>query len=278
MDKLFVVGCPKSGTTWPMNLLNGHPQACVRGEGKHGWVLLPMLEQVANAYNQHGWDPDPVTRLDTGGLQALARTHIDAALLKYLQSEGEKSGDVTLVGDKTPQNAVRMHELAVLFPEAKFVHVVRNPLDAAWSAWHHLGPQDGRPMPAYVRHFLAEVWPANVGPAHEAAQALGPDRCLEIKYEDLAADPEPVARKLLGFLGLSADDARVADCLRSADFATRSGGRAPGQEDPAHHYRKGVVGDGQANLPHDVVAQCLPAMAALMQAYGYRFEPAVAAA
>ncbi|MEM6751256.1 MAG: sulfotransferase [Planctomycetota bacterium] len=277
MDKVFVVGCPKSGTTWAMNLIDGHPNAVVRGEGKHGWVLLPLLEQLAQAYNGHGWDPDPVTRIDTGDIQALARTHIDAAMLKYLQNAGEKGANATVVGDKTPQNAVRMHELAVLFPEAKFVHVVRNPLDAAWSAWHHLGPQDGRPLAAYVRHFLAEVWPANVRAAQQACRALGETRAREVRYEDLHRDPGGQTRALLEFLGLDARPEHLDACLAHADFTTRSGGRAPGDEDPAHAYRKGVVGDGADHLPAEAVAQCLPAIEPLMRHYGYAHEPAAVA-
>lgn len=39
----FIVGCPKSGTTWLMNALAGHPEVVVHGEGRFAWRMFPAI-------------------------------------------------------------------------------------------------------------------------------------------------------------------------------------------------------------------------------------------
>src|SRR5579872_4366782 len=50
-QKLFITGCPKSGTTWLSSTLNGHPNVVASGEGRFAWRLFPLLQQVGGMFN-----------------------------------------------------------------------------------------------------------------------------------------------------------------------------------------------------------------------------------
>jgi hypothetical protein len=71
---------------------------------------------------------------------------------------------------------------------------------------------------------------------------LGSDY-TEVRYEDLLERPNEEVQRLLGFLGVDADERLVEHCVSSASFEKLSRGRERGQEDPSSFYRKGVAGD-----------------------------------
>ena len=65
LTKAFVIGCGKSGTTWMVNLLNGHEQVVIRGEGCFTYQLFPALQQAMGHFNNHQkqYDKSPCTHL-----------------------------------------------------------------------------------------------------------------------------------------------------------------------------------------------------------------------
>jgi len=271
LGRVFIVGCPKSGTTWVQKLLDAHPEAVVRGEGRFAWALAPLLQQAARAFNadQTKTSQHPVTHISPETLTRSVRTIIDTQLLGYITQSDTPTGKVRIVGDKTPQHSVAIPTLAGLFPTARFIHIVRDPRDAAASAWKHLGRTDGRSKPDYLRHFIQEVWALQAGSAHRDGRSLGPDRYAEVRYEDLLANPIDEATRLADFLGLAADPATIAACLDAASFERASGGRKPGEEDPASFFRKGVAGDWVNHIdPAEAHDLCAP-IAPLMATFGY---------
>ena len=274
LTRLFVVGAAKSGTTWVMNLLNGHPEIVVRGEGCFTYQLAPMLAQAFGAFNQHQKAIDPITHLRDLDLQLVLRTIIDSQFARYVAESDKSLSRLRVVGDKTPQHAVSVPALNQLCPTARFIHIIRDPRDVATSAWFHMGQHDPRPFEAFVEHFITQVWPINVGHARQAAGALG-DRYMEIRYEDLHGDERRHVEQMLGFLGADASEAAIEACLASGDFTRRSGGRSRGQTDAGSFYRTGTAGDWRNHLPPELVETCCQTVAGLMTACGY--DPAGAA-
>ena len=134
LDKLFIVGCAKSGTTWLMKLLNGHPGIVICGEGAFTYQLVPLLSQAFRVFNEHQRQQDPITHLRDVDLLLTARTVIDGQLARYVVQSGRDAGSVRVVGDKTPQHTISLPMLAQLYPEAKFIQVIRDPRDVATSA------------------------------------------------------------------------------------------------------------------------------------------------
>jgi hypothetical protein len=269
--KFFIVGSPKSGTTWLLNLLNGHPEIVVNGEGRFTWRLVPWLAQAVKAFNddQAKFVGKEVTYLRDVDLQMAARMLIDIQLCRYIETSGKPLFSVAAVGDKTPQHAMSMPLLSQFYPDAQFLHIVRDPRDAATSGWHHFGPDSQKEQQDYLPYFIREVWSQAVGAAREAGKTLGEQRYLEIRYEDLHADEPAHVQRCLDFLRIDSSPANVQACINAGSFKQRSGGRERGEEDPKNFYRRGIVADWTNHMTPEAAATYCEPIAPLMRECGY---------
>ncbi len=279
----FVVGFMRSGTTWLMRMLDAHPEVLCRGEGRifgAGWkrkalkkndVDRPassLYEALLDAEYLRLWVERSVWSRDGD-----PREHIEAmtrmAAGYFMTRELLKSGK-RLVGDKSPLLNDRMvREISRIYPEARVIHIIRDGRDVAVSAAFHLwnfgnvkeGTEIAEKRAAYradpegfVRsgrsiftgdqlRTLASDWSSYTGGAAQDGPALLGDRYMEVRYEDLVADPERHMRNIFSFLGAVSDEETVAGCVRSQSFERLSGGRGRGEEDASSFFRKGVAGD-----------------------------------
>lgn len=247
IPKGFIVGCGKSGTTWLKNIIAGHPHAVVDGEGALGWRLLPELVGAAKLFNAHQdrFKLGGHTKLTEDDLVQTFRFACLQRFAAYARRAGKDLSSLRLIGDKTPQHTVVMAQLAAVFPEAKFVHVVRDPRDAATSAWFHFGQGGDTNTPAFEKHaseFISGPWSVCVGAAVKA-ELDSTGRVTHVRYELLHASPEEEVGRVLGFLGLDTGTASIDACLEAGRFERFAKGRGRGEEDAESFYRKGIVGD-----------------------------------
>ncbi len=184
---VFVVGMPRSGTTLTEQILAAHPQM-------HGAGELPDLARLAAAAADAGgieaWQA--ARRLDIERSRSLAGT--------YLRALRERAPDTALrISDKAPLNAFQLGFAALLFPNARVIHCRRAAPDVALSVWMENFNADQRYATdvADIACFIAEL---DRLMAHWQ-QAL-PLPILEIRYEDMVADLERQARRMVAFLGL----------------------------------------------------------------------------
>lgn len=278
VPKVFAVGCAKSGTTWLQIVLNTHPRIVMGGEGSFIWRLAPSMQRALAAFNaeQARLGQPAATFVSDVDFAMTTRLMINTRLAAYAAADGRELGGLAYLGDKTPQHTLGIGTLAELFPTARFVNIVRDPRDAAASAWHHFGKSSGRDLDAHTRWFIGEAWAQAVTAAAGYGDRL-PGRVFHVRYEDLHAEPERTLAGVLGFLGVAADEASIGACLAKGRFERLSGGRARGEQDNAHFFRKGVVGDWVNTLPREAVAGACDAVAGLMSRFGYAGD-AVAAA
>lgn len=271
LGKVFVIGCAKSGTTWLADLLNAHDQIVVRGEGGFAWRLVPALTQAFRAFNEHQKSMDPITLLGDTELLLTARTLIDSQLARYVRESCRELATIRIVGDKTPQHSVCMPMLDQLYPECKFIHIIRDPRDTATSAWFHFGKTDPRNLEEYIEYYITQAWPVNVNNARQSGQTLA-TRYREVRYEDLKTDAAGRLKGLLEFLGVTADDEQVRKCVDAASFEKKTGGRTAGQTDNKSFYRTGTTGDWRNHLPIEPTRRACEKIAPLMTACGYEPE------
>ena len=270
LTKAFVLGCGKSGTTWLMNLLNGHDEIVIRGEGCFTYQLVPALQQAMQHFNGHQkqYDKSACTHLQSIDQLLIARTAIDSLFAHYLQESKQDVMQLRVIGDKTPQHAVTLEPLSQIYPEGRFIHIVRDPRDVATSAWFHQGVGGERSFEEFIPYFMNTVWPLHVGNAKKVATKLG-DRYLEVRYEDLHDHEREQVQRILNHLGANASEAAVRKCMDHGSFQKNSGGRERGDERSDQFLRKGVTGDWVNHIPYDLAQRCCDKIADLMEAFGY---------
>ena len=174
----------------------------------------------------------------------------------YAQSQGK-----ALYGDKTPLYISFMEPIAGLFPEARFVHLVRDGRDVVLA---YLERDKG---PATVAEG-AFHWKLRVSRGHRAGEALGPDRYREFHYEDLIDDPETTVRAMCEYLGLDFH----AEMLDYQGTAERFLGEA---KNPADHQHlrmaptKGLI-DWRRSMSGDDLALFEAIAGETLEAVGYQ--------
>src|SRR5690348_16344012 len=105
-QKLFITGCPKSGTTWLVRALDGHPEIVANGEGRFAWRLFPYIEKALNAFNKdhHAFAGIPIGQIKETEAKLVMRSFSDMLLLRYLFASAKPHDRVRVVADKTPQH------------------------------------------------------------------------------------------------------------------------------------------------------------------------------
>ena len=159
---------------------------------------------------------------------------------------------------KNPAFSQRIPELAALFPGARFVHLVRNPLETIPSRlsliraiWRHRFPGFREMSRAQVEAIVEDSLRTYLHAARDIP-ALPAEQRLTIRYEALAADPAGTVEDLYRHFGLPGPDAYL--CALLADTAARQGGRIS-----SHHYQLEDFGVDRKML----LARLAPVMEAL---------------
>ena len=187
---LLILGMPRSGTTLTEQIISSHPRVAGGGELAFWTDRAPAL-------------------LEGGGgamieaMPGLAEAY--RAVLRGIDADADR------VTDKMPFNFLWLGLIHMAFPRARIVHCRRDPIDTCLSIYsrHFAQPwdfaSDRGDLAFFYRQYLRLM-------AHWRA-VLPADRLLEMEYEELTADPEPVTRRMIGFCGLPWD----AACLRPQD-------------------------------------------------------------
>ncbi len=189
---VFIVGMPRSGTTLVEQILASHPQVHGHGELEEMAELVRGLSERLGSRQPY---PECVKTLDEITAGSLAEAHL-------AQLERHGCGVVRSI-DKMPHNFLHLGLIALLFPRARLIHCLRDPLDTCLSCYfqdfgsrHRFScdlEQLGRCYRNYQR--LMAHWHATL-----------PRPILDVPYEGLVHDQELWCRKLIDFLGLPWDE------------------------------------------------------------------------
>ena len=142
-DLFFIVGVPKSGTTWIQQLLDSHPKIACRGEAHFVDIFYANLSRGLEAFNKSvttqggavahlkkfGGHVDTLT-YDMGESHYLLALAMCLMFRKWATDER-----IELIGEKTPDNIRFMTLLSNMFPSARFIHIIRDGRDCAVSGW-----------------------------------------------------------------------------------------------------------------------------------------------
>jgi hypothetical protein len=211
----FVVGEARSGTTLLRVMLDAHPHLAVPPESyfitglypfrsryeRGGALDLPRFASDLQGLRKfRDWDLSQKALEDSFAESMPGGSYPDAIRLLYRTYAGAHGKP--RYGDKSPGYVTRMGLLGKLFSEARFVHIVRDVRSVALSLVEMPEEWGTRTVPEG-----AARWRHRVSRGHAEGAALGPDRYLEVRYEDLVADSEHALRRIIDFLLLPWDDA-----------------------------------------------------------------------
>jgi Tfp pilus assembly protein PilF len=214
---IFVLGQPRTGTTLVERIIGAHSQVHSAGELQQFSLALRRLSNYRN--------PKRFTR----ELFELARTTEPSKVGNmYLQTSNRMTGGTPRFIDKLPQNYLMIPLILKALPNAKIVHLVRDPMDACFASFKQLfadaylhSYQQGEMARHHARYRkLMDVW-----------RERFPGRFFDISYEDTAAQLEPNARKLMTYLALDWEDTCLDFHKQDAAVSTAS---AVQVREPAH--------------------------------------------
>ena len=213
---IFIVGAPRSGTTLLQYMVRAHPRLSVPTGESH--FFIPLLREAKSFGDLSTIEAvravlDAMYRQSADFLDTdLHGLHFDAATLATkLHSEGRADMPAIIAGlfeknaagegkvrwgDKTPYYVLHMVRLKQVFPDAQFVHLLRDGRDVALSLFGRR--HDFR---VYNAYFAGKYWQQYVEAGREQGRQLGLDTYLELRYEDLITDQKPTLQRLYAFLG-----------------------------------------------------------------------------
>jgi len=205
---VFIIGMPRSGTTLVEQILASHPDVFGAGE-------LATLERVAMA--RFGPGLTPLMRAEC--MAGLTSADVTAMGASYAADLATLAKGALRVTDKMPSNFRLVGLIRLILPGARIIHCRRDPIDTCFSCYTRKFSRgqsfsyDLRELGLYYRGYagLMDHWRA----------VLPPDQLLEVAYEDVVADLETQARRLMAFCGLDWDEAclsfhRTARQVRTA--------------------------------------------------------------
>ncbi|MDG2459509.1 MAG: sulfotransferase [Luminiphilus sp.] len=206
----FLVGCVRSGTTLLRDLLKQQPDLhCPEETHLFRWPH-PFATGDFNHIQRHNETliahrkidgVDEERYLELLGNAVSRRDLQDGYAALFFEAKGIKTGRWF---DKTPQNVYGMLLLSAVYPAAKFVHIVRHPLNVVASL------KAGKVMGPHSLQAAINTWLEAVSIVREFETAW-PDRLHTLTYEVLTTSPEDSVKSILAFLGEPFDAA-------SADF------------------------------------------------------------
>ncbi|QBI55873.1 Sulfotransferase domain protein [Streptomonospora litoralis] len=205
---IIILGCPRSGTTLLQLMLHAHPRIAIPPETRFTLDVYRRraefgdLREAANRrrlaeaitgprntrYRDLKLDPQETTAAIVDGPPTVGSA-VGTVFRQYAHRFGKQRW-----GDKRPGYYQGIEELARMFPNAQFVHLIRDGRDCVGSL---------KQMPWYKldSYHAVSTWAESIDYGRSAARRLGPGTFYELRYEDLVADPPRELSALCEFLG-----------------------------------------------------------------------------
>jgi hypothetical protein len=195
---IFILGMPRSGSTLVEQILASHRRVFGGGERP---AMRMAVEGLAGPQGSEELFPEVVPTLAPEQLNQIGK--------RYIAELRKAAPTAHRITDKLPVNFRFIGLIHLALPNARIIHTHRNPIDTCLSNFSILFAENHQPytydlgeLGRYYRAYeeLMEHWRA----------VLPPDAMLEVQYEDVVADIENQARRIIAHCGLEWDDACLA--------------------------------------------------------------------
>lgn len=213
---IFIVGAPRSGTTMLQYMLRSHPRLSLPTGESHFFIPLHRraaefgdlsaranIRKVLEAmYTQsaefletdlHGLRFD-IERL-ADDLHSEGRHTVRDIVAGLFEKNAAGEGKARW-GDKTPYYVLQLPRIFDWFPDAQVIHLIRDGRDVALSLFAR-----AHDFAVYNTYHAAKYWEQYVTVGAEHGRKLGPERYMELRYEDILDDQRGSMSRVCDFLG-----------------------------------------------------------------------------
>lgn len=193
---VFIVGMPRSGTTLAEQIIGSHSEVFAAGE------MLGIKKIVSDlTHASRGNDikyPNNVGDMNSEVLKSMGESHLSNLRDTY-------SNEALRIIDKLPENFLYLGLIAILFPNARIIHMKRDPMATCWSCYAQ-----------YFQNFAALSYTFDLSALGfyytqyrrlmEHWQNVLPIKVLDVQYETLLDNQERVSRQMIDHIGLDWED------------------------------------------------------------------------
>jgi hypothetical protein len=217
---VFIVGVPRSGTTWTMMLLEQHTQVTVLQQSGLLHALQPLHKwwQSTGGYGKRVVSSSGLSETFVGDV--LESFHLNAfctPIVQHVYDRVRKTlAGSSIVVDQTPENLEFAEWILQLLPDAYFLHVVRDPravyasMRAASTTWASAGTFPHHP------ETVGAMWLDYTRSVKDLKQQT--DRVKEVRYEDMINDGHVQLSSVFSWLNLEFDGSLVDKALQNCSM------------------------------------------------------------
>jgi hypothetical protein len=251
---VFIVGAPRSGTTWLQRMLLSESRVCGGQESHFFYSFGRVLRDFEDQFQQH-------RQIGLPSYWKRAELVDELQRLWFRTMEPVIRADATVLVEKSPSHALAMPQIAELLPQSRFIHLIRDSRAVVASLLAaSREPWGSDWAPSNVKEAALE-WGLYVREARNAGRQLGADRYLELHYEDLRADSVAQISSVFSFIGLEVNEEEIRKLVTENEFDRQKqiGGekiticgewavREQASSEPPGFFRKGSVDSWKTDL------------------------------
>ena len=188
-DPVFIIGFPRSGTTLLDTLLRGHPAIRVAEETG---AVAAMVNRISGQSDDR---LETLADLPAPDIGELRKTYLDA-LARHV-----KPDDGVMLIDRFALNIIYAGEIVRLFPQARFILLLRHPADCVLSCFMQTFYETSANAGFFTLEDSAHLYDQVFGLWRQYTDTLQLN-VLQVKYEDLVTEVESTCRRITDFLDM----------------------------------------------------------------------------
>jgi len=266
--QVFIIGSRRSGTTWTLWLLSNHPSMV----GVQHTNLVDSFKRV----NEWWLDEDPYHNSIVSGQSEKNKTTLKEFITSddfYSECSGimsmvfskafKEKPEASVVVESQPENIDNLDFLVKLYPNAYYLHVIRDPR-SVFSSWKSIASTWSSPD-IFKTHPVgfAERWRRDISEGRSFSNKI--KHYKEIKYEELKSDGSDVLKGVFEWLGVSASDDVAKNAIDACEIQKlRKKGNMP-----KGFFRKGLAEGWKSELSKKEIRMVEYLLSDLMTETGY---------
>lgn len=272
MNKVFIVGAPRSGTTW-LQLLLSQSDRISTAQETH--LFSEYLKSFSASWKAHSSDSRAI------GLQNIYTWTEFLELKKKITEDvftrilnKKESADIVL--EKTPDHVFYWREILELYPDAYFIHLIRDPR-AVVASMRATGAQWRNPWAVAGIADLSRAWTSAISEGRKVSDATPHARAIH--YEEIVRNGPELLNDLWSWLGAPETLEVAQRAIMTCSFDHLVGGEGAPKfqpwdvgKEPKAMWRKGISGSWKVELSTGDVAIIESICGSLMEDFGYQIS------